>query len=567
MDPVWPAGPDTGVRAPAAVGTPPPATGDPIAAPDAGRRPYGYTPFTWHDHIRPLVEQQCQLCHARPPRFGATFPLVAYEDTIALHAEGRPVHEIVAERVADHAHPMPPRSRPPLNPDEIAMFVSWSEGGAPAGTLPGPQDPMQNTPTWWRDIEPIMRNRCALCHGNPVNYGGPMSLVDYADLHVAHRSGEAMHQVVAFRIVAPQNRMPPPTQPQLTSEEVTLVQRWSMAGAPEGDRASAPDAGVVVAPDAGPPDSGPGVPWLDGGASPPSEQPSHEWIDTFAFGRNPTETYEVATGDTIYECWSFPVRTSTPTGVNAVYFEPILHNTSNLHHMMLFHDDSGMDRRDQPFGPYHCPGFPTKADGTASDMIGGWFPARPPHAMPAGVAMNLRDGDRLILQGHYDSVRGRGVFDSSGIRVLVDTSARSYQHASTLWSGVIWSNPLNGYEFREGSCIIRQRTTIFAAFPHLHVYGLRIISDVRRAGTQTWVPVAVLDPWHFEDQPILDIDPANQVLNPGDELRTRCWWDTRGETVWQGEGSEDEMCFTTFYHYPVHPNRDASPGGCTVYVP
>lgn len=558
-EPTWPAPPDSGVIArpmDATTGTPDtgattPADGG-VLGPDAG------TFLTWYNDVEPILAQHCFLCHASPPRFGATRSLLNWDDTQITGGDGRHVHDLMAARVSAPTHRMPPPSRPPLSPDEIATIVEWSRGGAPRGS------PNVPPPTWYDDVQPLMAQRCVFCHMAPPRFSAPMALVTYEHLTAIHAtSREPMYQLVSFRMGT--GSMPPFGQPPATAEEIAMIQAWAQAGAPLGT--PPPDAGVSD--DGGEPgdqDAGPGVPWRDGGTS-PSPAPGLRWVETYA--RDPAGgPYEAPVGETLYSCWAFPVTTSTHAIAGndefGVYFEPILDNLSNLHHMMLFVDYGG-DLTGQVEGPFSCLGFPTRSRGGYPDMIGGWFPAREPHHMPDGVGVRLRPGDRIILQNHYDRVTAPGMFDESGIRVLMD-SREPMETAGTLWNGVIWNGPLNGdNETRTGSCIITEPFSIFQSFPHMHQYGRRIVSSVRRAGTQNWITVAEISPWNFEDQPIIDVPGGAMQLNPGDELRTQCWWDTEGRTVYQGDGSLDEMCFTTFYVYPALANGD--PGGpCVQHV-
>lgn len=552
---------DAGVDGPD-LGLPPSDGGDAF---DAGLPDMGFP--TWAEHVRPIVERRCVECHSTPPRFSATRPLVTHQDTLSLQTvDGRPVHQLMAERVMATENFMPPPSRGgPLPPNEAALIAVWSQQGAPEGRDPN----MVTEYEYHRDVAPIVNEYCGLCHGNPPAFGAPRALASYGDMTQVNQFGQPIYEMVAFRLSADQNRMPPPQQPQPSAEQREIVRNWAQGGAPEGEPFDAgvpEDAGVM-------PDAGWSIPWLDGGTvGPHPNAPTERYFEILAHDINggaARPSHEMPVGDTSYECWSFPVN--MPNGLTEEFvtmLEWYIDNTAHVHHMMAFHDPSaGPLLGNQTVGPYDCFGFPIRADGNGfTEYLDGWFPGRRPSVTPTGVGMRIQPGDHIVLQMHYDAVDGPGRFDQSGIRLTLDSTQLTA--AGALWSGAIWNTPLNGpNETRVGECEVVQTMTMYQTFPHMHTFGTRIITDVQRAGSQNWTPLAVIDPWNFLDQPILPVPSNLEVLQPGDRIRTRCWWNTRGQVVRQGDGSLDEMCFTTIFHYPIHPNSSPSPGGCVTFGP
>lgn len=509
-------------------------------APEGARN----TQYTWVHDVEPIVRAKCQLCHNRPLVGGAPYPMVTYEDVTAHTDAGLALYEVMAFRVVAPQNPMPPPSQPALTEEEKQIIALWAQAGAPQGDA--------TLPTWYQDVQPIVQARCALCHSTPPDFGAPRSLTAYADTQVLHPTlNIPVHEVMAQRVGAPSSPMPPAAQPQLTSTEIDVIKRWSAGGALEGTYVPPTDGGV---PDSGgPPDSGPGIPWLDGGSS-PSPGPGLRNLDTWA--RRDTTTsvpYEMQVGATEYACWSYRVGGSGPQ--HAVYFEPILDHKAHIHHAMLFLDQSGVDTSETPTGPFSCLGFPFDADGlNLADFIAGWFPGRGPDWLPDGVGIELQPSDRIILQMHYDNVTEPGLLDFSGFRTLI-TSEEGLEPAGILGSGYIWQTPLNGAnETREHICTLSRPFTGFAVVPHMHNYGVRIVFDVQRVGTNVWQTITEIPAWSFDDQPILPVPQNMQHFNAGDRLRTRCFWNTRGNTVHQGEGSQDEMCFNFLLHYPLVPD-------------
>lgn len=93
--------------------------------------------------------------------------------------------------------------------------------------------PTAPTPTFSRDIAPLIFEKCAACH-HPGG-SGPFSLLTYAD--VAKRA-EQIAIVTGSRFMPPW--LPEPGygeflgERRLTDEQIELIRRWTDAGAPEG---------------------------------------------------------------------------------------------------------------------------------------------------------------------------------------------------------------------------------------------------------------------------------------------------------------------------------------------
>jgi len=396
-------------------------------------------------------------------------------------------------------------------------------------TVPAPDGGLP-TYTWWQDVQPIVAEKCQLCHADPPQYTAPRALVSYEDTQKTASTGAPVHAEMAQLIYAASSAMPPPSQPQLTEQEKEIIKIWSLIGAPEGTKPThTPDGGVT--PDAGMqgfPDLGPG-----------------REILILATNTGTSAPYTLPVKRTNYVCWSLTIPEGGGDHEHAVRFEHVIDNTTNLHHMLLFKNREG----DARSGPFECGSFPLDWD-----MISGWAPGRRPEVLPDGVGVPMRPGEQVVLQAHYDDVRQADVTDNSGIRI-VTVNQEGLTPAGIMWSGGPWYPPLNGSNVRKrGTCRITTPIKIFQNFPHMHEYGLRITLEVRRAGSNTWDLLTEVPAWDFEDQPNISIPMEEQQLNVDDQLRTTCWWDTQGQSVPFGETTSDEMCFNFIYHYPLLSN-------------
>lgn len=85
--------------------------------------------------VHEILVTKCQTCHGTSPKYGAPFPLVDRSDLLApaVSDPNKKVHELVAARVRDDAHPMPPLPTERLTDAELAIFDQWVAAGTPAG--------------------------------------------------------------------------------------------------------------------------------------------------------------------------------------------------------------------------------------------------------------------------------------------------------------------------------------------------------------------------------------------------------------------------------------------------
>jgi hypothetical protein len=80
-----------------------------------------------------VLKARCQTCHSSPAKFGASAPLVTWDDLQRPH-NGKKVYELLAARVHAESAPMPPSPQPRLDAKELATVDSWIKAGAPSST-------------------------------------------------------------------------------------------------------------------------------------------------------------------------------------------------------------------------------------------------------------------------------------------------------------------------------------------------------------------------------------------------------------------------------------------------
>jgi hypothetical protein len=75
-----------------------------------------------------IFRNRCQTCHSSPAKYGASAPLVTWEDV-------RKVATLVKTRIHDDAKPMPQSPQPRLDAKELATLDAWIDGGAKASDV------------------------------------------------------------------------------------------------------------------------------------------------------------------------------------------------------------------------------------------------------------------------------------------------------------------------------------------------------------------------------------------------------------------------------------------------
>lgn len=246
----------------------------------------------------------------------------------------------------------------------LAMAIGLATPGARAANSAA-------TPTFNKDIAPIVFKQCSSCH-RPGEVA-PFSLLTYRDFQ---KRAPMIASVTASR------RMPPwkaeshgefIDERRLSAEELDLIKRWADSGAPEGNAADLP--------------------------------PAPKFTDGWQLGPpdavfEPSEGYTLgAEGKDVYRCFVIPTNFSEDRYFSAVEVRP--GNRGIVHHVLGFLDTSGaakkLDAADTG------PGYSTfgGVGFLPSGGIGGWAPGNTPRRLPEGVGNLLPKGADIVLQVHY----------------------------------------------------------------------------------------------------------------------------------------------------------------------
>ena len=283
-----------------------------------------------------------------------------------------------------------PRCPAPPAPGAIANLCNPCNPCAdPAPPAPG----AITTPTYHRDIAPILAANCLECHR--TGGIGPFSMEHY---HLARAFAPLMKQVTASRRMPPWKPGPKPgvyrSERILSPRQIALIAAWTDAGAPEGDPAHAAPAAQLG-----------DVKWRMGKPDLVLKVP---------------EPFSVpASGDDIYRYFVLPSGLTTDQVVVGLDFRP--GDPSVVHHANYFADYSGKARAED--AKDDAPGFSVFGTGAfmsydnddeQSFGIGGWTPGAEPYRTPGEVGMYLPAGADIVIEVHY-KLSGRATTDQSEI--------------------------------------------------------------------------------------------------------------------------------------------------------
>jgi mono/diheme cytochrome c family protein len=224
-----------------------------------------------------------------------------------------------------------------------------------------------STPTFARDVAPILYRHCAICH-HPGEVA-PFPLLTYQD---AAKRAKLIATVTASRYMLPWQPEPGyghfQGERRLRDADISTLRRWAEAGAPLGDPAQIP--------------------------------PAPHYPEGWQLGtpdmtvRMPKPFAVAADGPDQYMCFDIPLHLIADKYVRALEFRP--EARSVVHHALFLLDAGHIGRQlGESYSCFGTPGF------LPSGALGGWTPGMQPARMPDGLQRILRKGSDLVMQIHY----------------------------------------------------------------------------------------------------------------------------------------------------------------------
>jgi len=233
------------------------------------------------------------------------------------------------------------------------------------------------SPTFTKDVAPIVWSRCATCH-QPGEIG-PFSLITYEEVK---RHATQIAVVTSRRSMPPWKPLPGRGEFQdarrLDDRELETLQQWIAAGAPEGDPADLPREG-----------------------RPAARAPSARWaLGTPDLVVTMPDEYPVpADGPDVFRTFVVPIPSGVPRYVRALEFHP--GDPRVVHHANLGIDRTRSSRRLDARDAE--PGYAGTMERDARYPEGqllGWTPGQAPHPVPDGTQWRLEPGSDLVVQLH-----------------------------------------------------------------------------------------------------------------------------------------------------------------------
>jgi len=377
------------------------------------------------------------------------------------------------------------------------------------------------TPTFNRDVAPILYKNCTNCHR--AGEVAPFALMTYDD---AAKRAKQIAAITQARVMPPWKATPGYgeflDERRLTEQQIATIRDWAMHGTPEGD---AKDKPVPPAFTAG---------WMAG-------QPD-QVIEM-------TKPYAVpAEGPDQFRCFVVPMNATEDEYVKTVEFRP--GNAKIVHHAILFLDSSGEARKKEtaPGQGYDCVGGPGL---DISGALGGWAPGAEPATARPGVASTIKKGSDLVLQIHYH-LDGKPEQDQS--RLGLKFSKEPPTKGLTLYvlgNQKIDIPPGDSHYMVKSSGTLPMDVEAIAVFPHAHYLAKDMKVDAHLPDG-TAVPLIWIQDWDFNWQGAYRY--ANPVKLPkGTRLEMQYTYDNSAanphnpsnppQEVKFGEQTTNEMAF------------------------
>jgi hypothetical protein len=387
------------------------------------------------------------------------------------------------------------------------------------------------TPTFSKEVAPILQQRCQSCHR--PGEAAPFSLLTYKSTRPWAAS---IKEAVQGR------RMPPwfadphygkfANDRTMTQAEIDTLIAWVNGGAPEGN----------------PKDLPPPVQFVNG------------WnIGTPSLTVTMPSPYEVpATGTVNYQYILVPLNLSEDKWVQAAEIRP--GNRELLHHVIAYVRPPGSTwmKGAKPGIPYQ----PGKGDGGQSEFLVGYAPGTPVQSMPDGRGKLLKAGSDIILQLHY-TANGKPGTDQSSVGLVyskVPVKERVYTISASNNKFVI--PPGDGNYEVKSTFEFGADTHVTMLTPHMHLRGKDFVFTAVYPTGERQVLLSVPNysfAWQLAYQPVQDI-----VMPKGSKIECVAHFDNSPNNpfnpdatkeVRYGDQSWEEMMFG-FFDVAIDASKD-----------
>lgn len=381
------------------------------------------------------------------------------------------------------------------------------------------------TPTFYKNVLPILQNHCQSCHRPGAI--APMPLMTYA---------EVQPWTDTIGVVVQTKKMPPwfadpsvghfANDPSLSPEEIKTIVDWVNARAPAGNPNDAP--------------------------------PPRHWTQGWNIAKPdlvvqmPKPIAIHAHGDMEYTYEIVPTHFEQDRWVQMAELRPS--GTAMVHHAVVYvRPPNSPWLRGAPVGvPFTASSLKTAqlrrdAEGTTSDLLIVYTPGSPPEKFPDGMAKFIPAGSDLVFQMHYMTM-GHPMHDQSSVGMVFAKTPPKQRVVTLQLNDHAIIIPPNTDNFRvqvQGS--IPNNCTLLSLRPHMHLRGKRFEYDIVHSDGSI-EPLLKVD-YNFHWQLTYRLAQP-RFLKAGTVLRAVAWYDNSrnnpnnpdpNDTVTWGDQTHDEM--------------------------
>jgi len=330
----------------------------------------------------------------------------------------------------------------------LALFLSGTRAARAAGT-----------PTFYRDVLPILQQHCQSCHR--IGEIAPMPLVTYQDVFPLAR-------LIADDARA--RKMPPwfadprvghfSNDPSLSRREIETLAAWAAANAPGGNRKDAP----------------PEPRWVEGWNIPRPD----------LVVRMPKPVAIPALCDIEYTYEIVPTGFKEGKWVQMSEIRPS--SRANVHHAVVYiRPPESTWLRHAPIGvPFTASDLKTDADRldaktTKADILLVYAPGSSPDHWPNGMAKYVPAGSDLVFQMHYIS-RDRPTTDQTSVGIVFAKRPPAKRVLTLQLTNSSFVIPPGVDDERvEVHGSLPNDALLLSFFPHMHLRGKRFEYNILRA--------------------------------------------------------------------------------------
>jgi hypothetical protein len=450
-----------------------------------------------------------------------------------------------------------------------ALLVASAAACSSSPSAP-PPDGGVASPTYWRDVAPILQARCEGCHAPggiaPFAFDGYEKTKALAGPIAQRTRARTMPPFNAIETSECKPPLPWKHDERLPEGEIATLESWLAAGTPEG---SASDF-----------------------VSRPVQRRALARVD-----RELAPAPFTAQGaQDQFRC--FVLDPNLPLGAYVKGVHVLPGNAKVVHHVIVMADPQRTALAKAPVGQSWACGGAMPFD-AGQYPIAVWTPGIDPVELPDDIRMGLTANPLLVMQIHYSPAGAAGEVDQTKVQLELDLAKPKYLLYTTAVGNLptalpggdgLFPGPNDGPlgpEFRipantKGHTETMQLSVghpllpnipgsrIYGVMGHAHLGGTDVLVEhVKAGGTKSCL---LQDRWDFHWQRMYAYDGAVErlpALEPGDRIRVRCTYDNspsntalakeraaRGLPMTDlllGEETLDEMCLAIPQILIPHP--------------